>query len=103
MQVRERQRERHHKFIEALRTLEDAGDAAALAALFGDDATCDNLTDTDAQRGPDGARAFWEADRMLFESISSDFRNVVEDGDVVTLEWLRSGQARNGSSVRYAA
>ena len=88
-------------FIDALTTLERDGDSAPLADLYAKDGTSANLTGTGDFRGPDGARAFWTEDQKLFQSIGSEFRSIVEDGDTVALEWRRTGVARDGGSVSY--
>ena len=89
-------------FLDALHTLERDGDTEPLAALSAAGGTYAHLTAPGEFRGPDGARKFWSADRGLFESVASEFRAVVEDGDSVALEWTRTGTGRGGDAVDYA-
>jgi ketosteroid isomerase-like protein len=88
-------------FQQALARLEADGDAQPLVALFAEDSECDNLTHGSPERGRDGAERFWTQDRSLFASVSSDFRNVIDTGDRIVLEWTRTGTARDGGEVRY--
>ncbi|GGE89939.1 nuclear transport factor 2 family protein [Sphingomonas prati] len=85
-------------FIDALRTLEDNSDVEPIAALFADGAEISNpLVE---HGGRDGAAAFWTAYRGTFDSIHSEFRNIVEQDGVALLEWVSEGSV-DGKDVRY--
>ncbi|WP_076072816.1 nuclear transport factor 2 family protein [Sphingomonas montana] len=85
-------------FIDALRTLEEGSDAGPIAALFADDAEISNpLVE---HGGKDGAAAFWTAYRGTFDTIRSEFRNVVQGDKIALLEWVSEGQV-DGKDVRY--
>lgn len=86
------------KFIEALHGLEEGGDAGPIAALFEKDAEISNPLV--AQQGEDGALSFWRSYREAFETIRSEFRNIVEEDGVAMLEWVSEGRA-DGGPVRY--
>ncbi|MDA0169066.1 nuclear transport factor 2 family protein [Solirubrobacter taibaiensis] len=92
---------RTEQFIDALGHLERDADTDPLVALFADQCTLQNVTVGDDHHGKDGARSFWTDDRKLFDSVQSDFRNVIVDGDRVALEWSRQGTARDGGAVDY--
>lgn len=87
-------------FIDALAQLERDGDAGPIAALFTVDADVANPLVEHPAQGKHGARAFWKAYRGAFEEIRSEFRHVVEEGNVAMLEWVSTGKAA-GKDVRY--
>lgn len=87
-------------FVQALDLLERKGDAGPIAALFAPDASISNPIVKHEGEGPGGAKAFWTAYRAAFETIRSEFRNVVEDERVAILEWVSEGSAKDGP-VRY--
>ncbi len=86
-------------FIDALNRLEADNDVEPLVGLFAPDSRCENLTGNGDHSGPEGARTFWTADRGLFQSVHSEFANVVSQGDVTMLEWKRTGTGRGGDAV----
>ena len=45
---------------------------------------------------PGGAAAFWTTYRASFETIHSEFRNIVEDDKSAILEWISSGESKEG-------
>ncbi len=92
--------EKTDKFIEALHTLEDGGDVGPIAALFAPDADVSNPLVKHDGEGNGGAEEFWSMYRKAFETIHSEFRNIVDDGGVAMLEWVSEGSA-NGEAVRY--
>ena len=87
-------------FIAALHTLEDSRDTGPIAALFAPDADVSNPLVKHAAEGRQGAEAFWSGYRAAFETIHSEFRNIVENDDVSILEWVSEGTAKEGA-VRY--
>lgn len=88
-------------FIDALHALERSGDAEQLAALFADDAELGNVTLGKRFRGRDGAREFWNAYRASFDSIESEFSDVIASGDCAALEWRSSGSLTGGREFAY--
>lgn len=88
------------EFIEALHRLEDGGDAGPIAALFAEDADVANPLVAHRQEGEEGALSFWRSYREAFETIRSEFRNIVEEDGVAMLEWVSEGRA-DGGAVRY--
>lgn len=88
------------RFIEALHELEESRDAGPIAALFAKDADVSNPLVAHRQEGEEGALAFWRSYRDSFETIRSEFRNIVEEDGVAMLEWVSEGRAE-GAAVRY--
>jgi limonene-1,2-epoxide hydrolase len=86
-------------FIDALHRLEADNDVEPLVRLFAPDSRCENLTGHGDHTGPEGARAFWTADRGLFQTVQSQFANVVSEGAVTMLEWKRTGTGRGGDAI----
>ena len=91
-----------HKFIEALRTLEDSKDVEPLAALYTDAAAVGNVLAPDKFHGKDGARQFWTEYRGTFETAKSTFRNVVVGSGNAALEWTTEGTAAEGHPFTYS-
>ena len=87
-------------FIAALHKLEDESDVGPIAALFAPDADTSNPLVKHAGAGKQGAEAFWTGYRSAFQTIHSEFRNIVEDDKVAILEWVSEGSSKEGA-VRY--
>lgn len=87
-------------FITALHTLEESRDAGPISALFAFDADTSNPLVKHSGEGKQGAEAFWTGYRSAFETIRSEFRNIVEDEHVAILEWVSEGTSKEGP-VRY--
>jgi len=87
-------------FIAALHTLEDGRDVGPIAALFAQGADTSNPLVKHGGEGKQGAEAFWTSYRAAFETIRSEFRNIVEDDKVAILEWVSEGTSKEGP-VRY--
>ncbi len=88
-------------FIDALRTLERDSDAGPLAELYADDSVAGNNALDREFTGPDGAREFWTHYRDAFESIESEFRNVVAQDGVAVLEWTSTATVADRPEFRY--
>ncbi|ATB29623.1 nuclear transport factor 2 family protein [Melittangium boletus] len=93
--------ERARRFVDALTRLEETGDAEALLALFGEDAQVSNVVSHRTFHGREGARDFWTEYKGMLRQVKSTFRNMIESGDRVALEWESSGTAHNGAAVDY--
>lgn len=87
-------------FIDALHKLEESRDAGPIAALFAPDADVSNPLVKHSGEGKQGAEAFWTSYRAAFETIRSDFRNIVENEKVSILEWVSEGSLKEGP-LRY--
>ena len=83
-------------FIAALYKLEDDRDVRPIASLYAPDADISNPLVKHAHEGEGGAAAFWTTYRASFETIHSDFRNIVEDDKSAILEWVSSGESKEG-------
>ena len=91
------------RFVEALRLVEERGDADAMVALFHADAEASNPTHAEPLRGESGVRHFWTAYRDAFEEVRSDFSKIVEGPDgTAMLEWTSRGRLRGGEPVTYS-
>ncbi|MCY1083142.1 nuclear transport factor 2 family protein [Archangium lansingense] len=93
--------ERAQRFVDALARLEENGDVEPLLELFGDDAQVSNVAARRTFHGKDGARYFWREYKGMLRQVKSTFRNMIEAGDRVALEWESSGTAHNGAAVDY--
>ncbi|OJH36418.1 nuclear transport factor 2 family protein [Cystobacter ferrugineus] len=93
--------ERARRFVDALTRLEETGEMEALLALFGEDAQVSNVVSQRTFHGRDGARDFWREYKGLLRQVKSTFRNMIESGDRVALEWESNGTAHNGAAVSY--
>jgi hypothetical protein len=83
-------------FIQALYRLEHDREVEPIAALFAPDADVSNPLVKHAHEGEGGAAAFWTSYRAAFETIHSEFRNIVEDEGASLLEWVSEGTSKNG-------
>lgn len=93
--------ERAQRFVDALAKLEESGEMEPLVALFSDDAQVSNAASSREFSGPEGARQFWKEYKGLLAQVRSTFRNMIESGDRVALEWETQGTAHNGAAVSY--
>ncbi len=93
--------ERAQRFVEALTKLEQSGEMEPLLALFAQDAQVSNVASSRVFTGLDGARQFWTEYKGLLARVKSTFRNMIESGDRVALEWETQGTAQNGAAVNY--
>jgi ketosteroid isomerase-like protein len=89
------------KFVDALAQLHDNGDSGPLAELFADDAILSKAGVPHAQHGRDGATAFWEDYRNVFDTIESTFENTVTEPETAFLEWKSTGTLRDGTDFSY--
>ena len=88
-------------FIDALRRLETDRDPDPLAALYADGAVAGNTAIDRQFTGQDGAREFWSRYRDAFDTIESQFRNVVEQDGVAILEWTSTAKTDGGPEFEY--
>lgn len=93
--------ERAQRFVDALAKLEQGGDLEPLLALFSDDAQVSNVASPRTFSGLEGARQFWTEYKGTLGQVKSTFRNLIESGDRVALEWETQGTAHNGAAVSY--
>lgn len=90
------------RFIAALGRLEADRDADALVALYADDAETGNVNTPEGFSGPDGARTFWTEYRGTFGEMKSEFRNRIDAGERIALEWTTTGTSIEGEPVEYS-
>ncbi|MBU8897321.1 nuclear transport factor 2 family protein [Corallococcus sp. M34] len=93
--------ERAQRFVDALTSLEERGDVEPLVALCADDVRISNLASARVFTGLEGARYFWSEYKATLRQVKSTFRNLIESGDRVALEWSSRGTAHNGAAVAY--
>lgn len=89
-------------FIEALHALEDGKDAEPLAALYAPGSVVGNVHAPDGFHGLDGARQFWTEYRGTFQTLHSEFRNVIATDTRTALEWTTTGTSFGGKPVEYS-
>ncbi|MCI0570782.1 MAG: nuclear transport factor 2 family protein [Myxococcaceae bacterium] len=93
--------ERAQAFMKALQEYEESGNLDPLVQLFADDCLVSNIASPHRFEGRDGARRFWTEYRGLLGNIRSIFRNAIESGDRVALEWESRGTAFTGAPIAY--
>jgi ketosteroid isomerase-like protein len=93
--------ERAQRFVDALTKLEQSGELEPLLALFAEDAQVSNVASTRVFTGLEEVRQFWTEYKGLLARVKSTFRNMIESGDRVALEWETQGTAQNGAAVSY--
>ena len=88
-------------FVNALRNLEENGDAEIMPPLFAENCEIGNSALHDTLSGREGVREFWTSYRGTFAELESNFKNqIVSDGSSA-LEWESVGRSANGEEVRY--
>ncbi|HEY8562970.1 MAG TPA: nuclear transport factor 2 family protein [Pyrinomonadaceae bacterium] len=88
------------KFIEALHALEENRDLDGIAALFADDAECNNVVTIDNSHDLK-PREFWQKYRDNFGEVRSEFKNKIYGENSSALEWTTTGTGADGGDVRY--
>ncbi len=89
------------RFVQALHHLDEHGDAAPLVDLTSEDAVLTKLDSHREARGREGARAFWEEYRSVFQTISTQFTHSLDGDDGSCLEWQSSGTLPDGADLDY--
>lgn len=89
------------RFIAALREAEDTHSADPLLGIFDERAELWSVARPTVQRGTDGARQFWTDYLDAFESVRSEFTNVVAADQHVALEWRSEGRLPDGKPLTY--
>jgi hypothetical protein len=88
-------------FLQALARLEEHNELEPLLELFGEGSEISNLASPRIFEGPEGARRFWTEYRAFFQSVRSEFVNVVRGSGRSALEWATHGTTASGHRVRY--
>ena len=89
------------QFVSALDDLHREKNVEPLVDLFSDDATLNKAGMPHGQHGKDGARAFWEQYREVFDEIDASFHHTVTEDGIAYLEWTSEGTLADGSSFSY--
>ena len=87
------------RFVEALGRLEQDSDFSPMLALFARD--CEVGTVAVRKEGRQGVAEFWNHYRGSFSHMRSSFRNVIEAGGRIALEWETRGAAADGTPLHY--
>lgn len=87
-------------FLDALARLESANELDPMLRLFHADAQLENPHLGPVQ-GSDAVRRFWMSYRGAFDSVRSEFRRIVREGDTCVLEWASEGRGPAGDALRY--
>lgn len=88
-------------FVNALHELHQNRDVDPLVELFDDDAVLSKAGVPHDQHGIEGARAFWNDYRDVFDTIESTFEHTVINDSLVFLEWKSTGVLKNGTDFQY--
>jgi ketosteroid isomerase-like protein len=88
-------------FMKGLQDYERTKDLDAFVQLFAEDCEVSNVSSPHRFAGRDGARQFWREYLGVLGDIRSTFRNAIESGDRVALEWESEGQAATGAPISY--
>ncbi len=86
--------DRTQRFIDALHTLEDGEDVQPIADLFAEGADVSNPMVKHPGEGEQGAADFWTMYRRSFDTVHSEFRNIVDQGEAALLEWTSTGSIK---------
>lgn len=89
------------RFVAALHDLHRNGEVEPIVDLFGDDAVLTKAGLPHEEHGKQGARAFWQNYRDVFDAIEASFQHTVGGDRVAFLEWTSYGTLRDGSDFRY--
>jgi ketosteroid isomerase-like protein len=89
------------RFKAALDELHENNDVEPLVELFDEDASLTKAGLPHGQQGKDGARAFWQQYREVFDAIDASYSHTVTDDGVAYLEWTSKGTLRDGTEFRY--
>lgn len=87
-------------FLDAIARLEVEGELDPMLRLFHADARLEN-PHLGSIAGEDAARRFWAGYRGAFDSIRSEFRRIVREGDTCVIEWASEGRGPSGDRVSY--
>lgn len=85
----------------ALDELHHHREVSALVELFADDATLDKAGMPHGERGKEGAWAFWEQYRAVFDDIEASFRHRIDGDKIAFLEWTSKRKLRYGTTFSY--
>jgi len=89
------------RFIGALAQLEEGRESEPLIALYADDADVGNINVPEQFHGPEGAQHFWTEYRGTFDTMKSEFRNVIATPERIALEWTTRGTSIAGKPIEY--
>jgi ketosteroid isomerase-like protein len=89
------------QFINALWRLETANELDSIVELFAVGCQLGNVVSPRTFEGKDGARSFWQIYRNTLGEVKSEFRNIIEAGDRVALEWTTTGTSPEGKWIDY--
>lgn len=88
-------------FMRTLQQIEKTGEVEPLIALFSEDAELTNLAMLEPLKGKEGAREFWKKYLSVFDSIHSEFGNVIESDSSSVLEWTSKGRLSTSEEITY--
>ena len=91
-----------NEFLSGLKTLEESKDTEPLTRLYSVDASIGNVIAPDQFHGPQGAEKFWKEYRSVFETVKSEFRNIIIVSERAALEWTTEGTSLDGKPMHYA-
>jgi ketosteroid isomerase-like protein len=89
------------RFVSALEELHRDRNVEPIVELFADDASLDKAGIPHGAKGREGARAFWQQYRDVFDDVEADFRHTSTEDHVAFLEWTSKGTLRDGGDFHY--
>jgi hypothetical protein len=85
------------QFIDALHQLEDNNESGPIVGLCAEDAEITNPHVNKQHARPQGAQRFWQQYRSTFDTVHSNFLNVIEADSSTVLEWESEGTLKPGN------
>lgn len=89
------------RFIDALENAEQTKSTDDLVKIFTENCVLDSIANHNPSEGSEGAEKFWKAYLSTFQSIESEFSNVVEAEKTAVLEWTSKGKLADGHPITY--
>ena len=90
------------RFVAALHHLDEHADTGPMVGLTAPGAVLRKLDRHQEETGPEGARAFWDEYRSVFDTISTEFTATLDGPGGSSLEWVSRGTLRDGAELTYS-
>jgi len=90
------------RFMAALHHLDEHADTGPMVELTAPDAVLTKLDRHREATGPEGARAFWNEYRSVFDTISTEFTSTLDGEGGASLEWTSRSTLTDGAELTYS-
>ena len=87
------------QFVDALAVLEREAEVTEMLSLFNEESTLWSISMDKPVKGLAGAKEFWIRYRNTFSLVRSDFSKVSHAGECIILEWISSGNLKEGADI----